>query len=174
VAHTAIEQAVLRSYGVDTSDRRTLHGHPLLNRCGADEAIAEGYKVFAFVRHPLDRLVSVWASRIREPRKTFNRKLGLPARESFSSFVSRLDCGKTKESIHLAAQSDFVPGPAVVLRYENLDAGWEVIQESWPGMPDLRRVNRSTRRAAAAHATQPAEVACRHLYAEDYRRFAYV
>lgn len=174
VAHTAIKDAVLRSRGIRIVKISRMHQHPALNLCQPREAIEQGYKVFAVVRDPFDRLVSVWAHRVRPGRHRFNRTVGASKDEPFDVFVRRLSPDLVRRNIHIATQVDFVPAGTTVLRYERLAEDWNEVQAAWPGMPDLRRINTSEHGLASDYASAEAMAICRHVYRDDYRAFGYV
>jgi hypothetical protein len=172
VAHCAIKHAVLRSYGTDPEKLKRLHLHPALDLCQASDAVAQGYKVFAFVRDPFDRLVSVWANRVMSGRDSkLTRALGTDRGEPFHAFVRRITPGTVRANMHTAPQVDFVPAGATVLRYEAMATEWAKVQAAWPGLPALTAWNVSARAPAADYATEQALAICREAYADDYREF---
>lgn len=173
VAHTAIKVAALQALGVSVKRQAEVHYHPALRLCQAEKAMAEGYRIFAFVRDPFDRLVSVWASHVLQPRPTFIKKLGARPKERFQRFFQRIDSRAVRLSVHLAPQSEFVPVEATVLRYEALDEGWDYVRTFWPKLPPLQHLNGTKRKETAFYASDAALAACRTTYHEDYRRFGY-
>ena len=174
VAHTSIESAVLASYGLTASGRQ-LHCHPALQLCHAAEAAKEGRRIFAFVRNPFDRLVSVWADKVARRsggRKRFFAATGATKGESFARFVARLP-GIAYADVHLMPQVRFVPASATVFRFEALAEGWEKIRRLWPGLPPLGRENESERAPAEDYAEPHLLETCRKVYRLDYERFGY-
>jgi hypothetical protein len=173
VAQTAIKDAVVRAHGIQVRRLERVHQVAALNLCQAHEAAQEGYRVFAFVRDPFDRLVSLWAHRVKGGRHGFNAKIGATSGEGFDAFMRRLSPAILRSDVHIAPQVDFVPPGATLLRYERLGEDWKAVQAAWPELPDLRRVNESERGPAADYASAAHLAACRALYADDYREFGY-
>lgn len=175
VAHTSIQYAVLTSLGYSLGEMRPKdRRHPALNLCHAKEAVNQNYKIFAFVRDPFDRLISVWANRILGNRRGFLRKTGAKPETPFATFVMEYMTSQLIESdIHMALQADFVPEQAIIFRYEAINDGWAEIQKIWPGLVDLQRFNVSMRGRTEKYETPELKQKCRKLYAIDYERFGY-
>jgi hypothetical protein len=181
VAHTAIKHAVLRSLGYlgGEDDLYRLPSiyrkHPALNLCSAHEAVAQNYKVFAFVRDPFDRLVSLWAKLVIEGDQGFLQKTGAEAEMPFAAFVMECMTPKIiKIDTHAATQSSFIPKQAIIFRYETIKDGWAEIKKVWPGLVDLTLINPSVRDDIQKYETSELKQKCRELYAIDYQRFGYV
>ncbi|MFO7971579.1 MAG: sulfotransferase family 2 domain-containing protein [Desulfobacterales bacterium] len=169
VAHTSIKHAVLASLNYPF-DRY----HPALRLCHADEAAAQNYKIFAFVRDPFDRLVSIWANLVFEGRPGVLRRTRAKSGMSFAAFVMECITPQVlKMDIHVAEQSSFIPDQAIILRYETIKNGWAEIQKVWPGLVRLERFNASTRGDIQEYETPELMQKCHDLYAIDYQRFGY-
>ncbi len=139
VASTAMRQAVLRSLSVIDPDS---YNHPALK---VDDEINESEWVMAIVRHPLDRLVSVYHYfLIDDTHPTFSLKeawTGMP----FGDFVAMVSENRD-EDVHTRLQSSFLPrriNDIDVL--ENVGPAWKRLQKKFGWLDDLVPTNASER-----------------------------
>ena len=167
IANTAIKYAVLTSLGHSLGERaKSYRKHPALRLCYANKAITENYKVYACVRDPFDRLLSVGAGGVIED---MNPEM------SFDAFVIEYMTPEILQTDrHAAPQSDFIPDQAIILRYEMIKDDWAKIKKVWPGLVNLKLINASMRGDVQEYKTPELKQKCRELYAIDYQRFGYV
>ena len=167
IANTAIKYTVLKSLGHSLGKRaHSYRKHPALKLCRADKAVAQNYKVFAFVRDPFDRLISIWAGGVLDD---------MPPGISFAEFVMEYMTPEILQTDrHAAPQSDFIPEQAIILRYEMIKDGWAKIKKVWPGLVNLELINASMRGDMREDETPELKQKCHELYAIDYQRFGYV
>lgn len=176
VAHSAIKVAVLESYGLGPFDGakgwKKHRRHPMLRLCHPSSKSLKKCTVFAFTRHPLERLKSLWANRVLIGRKSFLRRAGrIKEGMPFEDFVLKaMTSMLVADDNHARTQSSCIPKNAKVFDYSQLDEAWKEIQKTWR-LPDLKPANVSAQKPG----TVSSEVMqkCRELYAVDYERFGY-
>lgn len=119
-------------------------------RMTAQQAQDDGCFVVAFVRHPLDRLVSAWADKCQPGGMTPRLKtLGFFEGMDFPAFVSHAAQHRDSDH-HLRCQADFLmAGERLCVdylgRFERLDQDWARVQAMF-GLADLPHRNKSPRR----------------------------
>jgi len=166
-ANSSIRRAVLAGLGLDFQQQEN-HHHPAL-RLGP---VAD-YKAFrvAFLRHPLDRLVSCWADKVarRKPggsaaleRAGF--RIGMPFHEFLAALPDRRD-----RDPHTRPQTAFLPSRVDLLgRVETIEDSWSRLRALAPWLPMLGLWNSSPRRAEwRTYYDRRTQALAESLYAED-------
>lgn len=169
VAGTSIRAALLRTHGHELELHRQVHHHPALRFVDTCPFVA------TFVRHPVDRLVSCWADRIRGERPSEPlRRLGYGPDSSFSGFVREVAEIGTQANVHTAPQVSHLArvAPDFIGRFERLPDDWQRLQ-GIVGIGPLPHMQRSGREGWRQHADPATEALVRELYADDFRAFGY-
>ena len=138
------------------------------------------YPVVAFVRHPVDRLVSFWKDKIAYREHCKFEHLGFRPGMSFDAAVDvvvRLD-DDLHES-HISSQVSLLSHrgyvvPNRVYRFEELNDRWSEVQALAQRVPlcDLPHFNRSTKVPSPAVSDQTL-AAIQERYAQDFKVFGY-
>ena len=105
--------------------------------------IGPDWWVFTFVRHPLDRLVSLYANQYR--RRYRGRSLG------FADFAEDVVSGRLGRNRHWVPQVelfDAVPKVDFVGKFERLEEDWDYIRSRYPFGP-LKVIKRQQPQAVA-------------------------
>jgi hypothetical protein len=137
---------------------------------------------FTVVRHPCDRLVSLWADYLTPPypRESLaaNPELSHFVGWSFGSFaraIARHDPRRT--NAHYAPQTDLLhynsqPLAAQVLRFESLSDDWAELSDRF-GIPALPHLRKSDHLPWQEMYTPELAQMVRHRYADDFRNYGY-
>lgn len=170
VAATSMRAALLTSFGHELRPREQVHHHPALKRVTFAEWTA------AFVRHPLDRLVSCWADRIRGDRPSVPlRKLGYSVDTTFPEFVQAVEAVGTQRDVHTATQASHLKAGwsgGLLGRFENLTMGWKHLREI-TGIGPLPHLQSSKRGHWSEYYDARTEALARRLYADDLELLGY-
>ncbi len=167
---------------------RLMDTHPApLTRDWA-EANLKPHLIFAVVRNPYDRVLSVWRNKIAPPepnantRALYERHPGLYATMSFEAFVGWLGENLPRGQIdkHWAPQSDFLSDgktliPQFIGRVENLDRDLRKIASSTGDLGGIIRRNVSTNSdglSISAMSSTTRRIVC-DLYHDDFELFDY-
>ena len=137
--------------------------------------------VFAFVRHPFDRAVSLytWFRQLHERpdirRALAHEAVGELARHfSCAAFWEQVDIRRLRRSTPMfREQYWFLRGPRSVDfigRYERLEADWAVVARII-GAPAQLDSRNTSRRGPEDELTEAARARIRELYANDFARF---
>lgn len=135
---------------------------------------------FAFVRNPLDRLVSAYTNKMSsdvEIDKSLFENLGLPLDVSFEDFVRTVAEAPEDRDGHVRSQHTFIydrRGPIVdfVGRFERLQSDWQALMGRL-GLPPLPHRNRSAHAGAEATYTPALARVAAERYARDIELFGY-
>lgn len=145
-------------------------------RSSVAEAKRSGHYVAAFVRHPLDRLVSAWANKcapggISQTLRSERFREGM----SFLRFVRHATrAHRWERDHHLRPQSQFfLPDQVDFLgRYETLAEDWSRLAAEF-GLGELPHKNRSEHKEWRAHYCEEALDLALSVYREDIQVFGY-
>lgn len=155
---------------------------------GWAEAHLEPAFVFAFVRNPYDRILSVWRNKVAEPAPTeggrgfYGKHPGLQPGMGFDEFIDWLGEAYPRGDIdkHWAVQSDFLHDgtrliPDFVGTTEALEAGLQSLREIVGPLGSMRRKNVSgaSDGLSSTAISAPSRQIIRRLYREDFERFGY-
>jgi len=144
--------------------------------CLAHEARANGWFVAAFVRHPLDRLVSAWADKSRAMTPGLLH-CGFEADMSFDDFVTHV-AQHDDDDHHLRQQYRFIVHRGrlsvdFIGRYERLEDDWGLLRKMF-GLQALTHVNPSPRsRDFASYYTAKSRETAENTYRRDLRFLDY-
>lgn len=135
---------------------------------------------FAFVRNPLERLVSAYTNKKSsdvEIDKSLFENLGLPPDVSFEEFVRTVADAPEDSDGHVRSQYTFIydkRGPVVdfVGRFERLRSDWQTLMDRL-GLPQLPHRNRSTHTAVEATYTPALARLAAERYSRDIEVFGY-
>lgn len=181
VACTAIKTALAHYLGWKTPSANPLHVQYLpWNRIPAAEIATRRVYAFAFVRHPLDRLVSFWARLRGRPPWPWNRDI--PRDISFGDFV-RYACRPGRDpraaDRHWRPQWTFLCDesgrrlPIELFRFERLEHDWAILKRRF-GLPPLAHLNRSDHdHWTTLYDEQTAALAAEY-YARDFEVLQYL
>lgn len=192
VACTSIQRAIDSYAGLEPSP--SVHGRAWPKGCGVEAMTLsewclvrkdipnDSFTSFAFVREPLDRLISVWAEKCVEPAKDglatqFMPFVGRPFGEFAYSMCQDILRGSALDK-HIAPQSAFLVcnGHVVVdfvYSFTSLETVWKGFEVDF-GLPLLPMENVSSKRRkkrAAADCELEIVRLVREAYAEDYDRW---
>lgn len=171
VAATAMRRALLIGNGVELT-KGQVHRHPALIKLSTSEALKRG-PVYAFVRHPLDRLVSCWADRINGwPPSRPMLALGYVAGEPFAAFVRRVQQIGAMQNVHTAPQTAFIETGVRWHQIEDAKAAWPVVMRE-TGLPPLEHCNRSERSDWRQHFDAETLAIAQDIYRDDFEAFGY-
>ena len=135
-----------------------------------------GYAIYAVVRNPYDRLVSVWQNKVHKPHKpqTILLRMGFREGMSFPDFVRMVRAKGTGCNPHLYPQHDFLSGTdAALLRYERLAAEWLALMAEHPGLPELPCMNASAHKSYREYYDAETQEIVGSMYARDLTRLGY-
>ncbi len=192
VACTSMKTAIASAYDLRVPDADSIHDVDLWRRripsfehaIGRCPDSCRDYFKFAFVRNPLDRLVSCYEDQVAgRPRwrPAFPGYPFVPARISFGGFVDIVArIPDTLSDRHFRGQhsSIFRDGRAevdFVGRFENLDADWEKVAEACRFPAELPRLKASPsrRRNYRDYYSARSLDAVRRRYHTDFSEFGY-
>lgn len=141
-ANSAMRRAVLIGIGAEPV---TMHHHPALNL--GEPGFYPGFRA-AFIRHPLDRLVSCWADKVqrRKPGGSANfERLGCVIGMPFADFVGHM-ADRIYEDPHTRPQVEFLCDRMHFLGcYERLADDWSALRLAFEWLPELAQCNESPR-----------------------------
>jgi len=127
-----------------------------------------GLHSVAFIRHPLDRLVSAWANKIHSKRyvdshlAAYGFRLGMP----FDEFV-RHAAGHHTDS-HMAPQVKFLAEPVDrIERFERMGEVWKDLQQRFEWLPDLPHANKTEHAPWSEMYTPETRAIAERIYSED-------
>lgn len=171
VAATAMRRALLIGNGVELTQGQ-VHRHPALIKLSTSEALKRG-PVYAFVRHPLDRLVSCWADRIAGDKPSEPMMaLGYVPGETFAAFVRGLQQIGAMQNVHTAPQTAFVERGVRWHQIEDAKAAWPVVMRE-TGLPPLEHCNRSKHSGWRDHFDAETLEIAQAVYRDDFKAFGY-
>ncbi|ARN73893.1 sulfotransferase family protein [Oceanicoccus sagamiensis] len=138
---------------------------------------------FAFVRNPLDRLVSSYTDKILDVRNAGKSKnifwnLDINLDMSFEDFVERVaEIPDEKIDRHLRAQSYFLCNngqviPDFIGRFEKMSEDWSELAARF-GLPELPHKNKSTKSKSKTIYTLKSAQMAAERYQEDIENFGY-
>lgn len=161
-ASTAIKTELARLLGLPSRTD--------LDWCEPQE-IPRHYYAFTVVRHPLERVRSGWADRVR--------RYGLYGGMSWSNFVSMLSMTSDDDvDVHFKGQKyavDMCSAPVEVFRYEDLDVDWAALtlrlRERGGRLGPLQRMNEC--RGDKPGFTHEQVSLLKQRYAADFAAFGY-
>jgi hypothetical protein len=180
-----LQTGVIRDY--PSPDKvMTIHKAPFTWRTPEEVEKLEGYTVFAFVRDPLDRLVSVYRDKILEkPLSYASYEEGVyfgllrygtfKAGMTFEAFAEAIvDIPHEDADLHFYPQSDFLRGvaPDFVGRFSALQRDWEMAAVMAGLTPtSLMKVNATVREPAKWYYTSHLREKVASYYRKDFDRF---
>ena len=122
----------------------------------------------AFIRHPLDRLVSAWANKIHSESYMERRlgKHGFRLNMPFDEFVRHVE-GHCWDA-HIQPQCKFLPvGTNLVARFERMAEVWPEIQAKFPWLPDLPHENKTEHAPWESMYTPETREIAERIYQQD-------
>lgn len=173
VAATSLRVALLAAVGEEPRPGRQVHHHPALRR------VRDAPCTVTFVRHPLDRLVSCWADRVRgsggrSPSAPM-RALGYRPSMDFAHFVAHVAGVGTDADPHTRRQVDYLAAHRVdrVRRFERIADDWDALRRRFPALPPLGHHQRSERGPWQDYYDDRTRRLARELYERDLAELGY-
>ena len=182
-ANTSVVQAVGDALGIPGRADLAL---PTVDKAEAVRRKSYGWLVVAFVRHPVDRLISCWRDKVSEPgrfHEPFLRKYGTAVRPGmpFGDFAEMVCATPDEEADqHFRSQAhELMIGPEAafgdLVRFEDLAQGWNrvcrEIARRGLVLGVLPHANRS--RAKRPAVPGPLREKIMRRYQQDYSVFNY-
>jgi hypothetical protein len=127
-------------------------------------------ELHAFIRNPIDRLVSCWGDKVAARGDSLGKRnmmaIGYRHRMSFPDFVRHVQ-KRRDDDLHTMPQSRFVPECATLHRFENIGDVWPQIQARYDWLPSLQRLNTSSRKPQKIG--RETKIIIESLYEHDFR-----
>lgn len=144
------------------------------------EEVPSDCETVATVRHPVERVASLWADKVcgagRMPGGL--REAGVTRNMGLREFL-RLIAWRWPDDPHAAPQSSLLAGldrfrRRRIIRFEDLAGGWRALQQTYPFLPGLPVANATcSRLRAAALADREAVALATDLYRADMDAYGY-
>jgi len=167
-----------------TSIRKTLGVHGQSNDRGRNLDEIAHYLSFTAVRNPWDRIVSLYSDFVhirgtgthvsKLKRLCNNLDVGLDV--SWPEFVRAIGESTEDSNIHYRSQYLLHPVEPVdlLIRFENLLAGWDRLRVLRPGLPELRHNNKTGHDPFEAYYTVGQAEVIAERYGTDIAKYGYV
>lgn len=177
-ASMSINDALHRHYGAQV--RLPSHSHSVFRWFTLEQVreVVPDWRVAQFVRHPMDRLRSVYDYHITRHHleRSANMRERFHSGMTFSEFVDQVVAEPHWDS-HFMPQSDMADRVDFLGKFESLEDDWRVFRV-WSGissLPNLNHVNanRTSDGCSMTELTPYQRGRLNQIYAEDFKRFGY-
>lgn len=170
-------KAAIKEYKGQKVEPNSLHrGHDFISPC---EALTVMGKKIAFVRNPWDRVVSCYYQKIvGDGHSNLLKMKPFFKGMSFAEFVKGICEHKDTNEAHIRNQTahmmcNGVFVPDMIIKFEQLSEKWPVIQKIIPGLPDLKKLNRSKHPYYKTLFSEKLKSLVAKRYQKDLRLFNY-
>lgn len=179
VANTSMKVCIADGLGLEpwyNEYGHGVHAHGHFNMLTTEEAQKLDCPKFAFVRNPIDRVVSTYVDKVLDKKcRAGYYKRNLSEDVSFEGFVNHVCSTQDSDGDHHFINQSYLLGDVecAVYKYEDITEGWDAVRKMIPGLWGLSHLNAYNENLECVSITEEIRDKLNERFKADLERFNY-